>query len=105
MLTPTTEAAQALAREWGLTISDNITEEAILKALAERVIVLMSKGAEPFFQLMYRLDISEKKLQAVLGTNDVAERIARLIYDRQLQKIASREHFRNSASNDPDLEW
>jgi hypothetical protein len=84
------EAAIALQQEWGLTLPVLLTEEEILCLLKLRVISLAEKGAESFYQLMYRLDISEKKLHAAMGDEDVAARIAKLIYERQIQKIVSR---------------
>jgi len=100
------EAAIALQNEWGLQLPDIISEEEILKQLAKRVAVLIDQGPETFFQLMYRLDISEKKLNGVMQEEDVAENIARLIYDRQFQKIQSRRLFKSMNEEvDPELKW
>jgi hypothetical protein len=100
------EAAQALKNDWGLQLPDTLSEEAILQLLAERIVTILERGSETFFQLMYRLDISEKKLNIVLQQDDVPAKIARLIYDRQLQKIQSRhEHRVNRESKDEDLKW
>ncbi len=100
------EAAIALQNEWGLQLPDIISEEEILKRLAQRVTVLIEQGPETFFQLMYRLDISEKKLNGVMHEEYVAENIARLIYDRQLQKIKTRELFKSMNEEvDPELKW
>ena len=100
------ETALALQNEWGITVPEVLSEETILKMLTDRVVVLMDKGSESFFQLMYRLDISEKKLHGVLHEADVAAQIARLIYDRQLQKISSRQQYKMPKTNtEPDLEW
>ena len=100
------EAAIGLKQDWDLQLPDAVSEEAILRALADRVVVVLERGAETFFQLMYRLDISEKKLNAVLQDDDVAMKIARLIYDRQLQKIQSRLNNKVSKdSDDPELKW
>jgi hypothetical protein len=56
--------------------------------------------------MMYRLDIPEKKLNAILNEPDVAHQIARLIYDRQTQKVASRKAYaKNSPAPEPGLEW
>ena len=85
------EAAVALQQDWGISIPVALSEDDILRLLAARVATLTEKGAEQFYQLMYRLDISEKKLNATIGQPDVAERIAKLIYDRQVQKIISRQ--------------
>lgn len=100
------ETAAALKEDWDLQLPDTLSEETILRLLAERIVVILERGAETFFQLMYRLDISEKKLNAVLQEDDVPMKIARLIYDRQLQKIKSRHENRmKTSSDDPELKW
>jgi hypothetical protein len=100
------ETALALGAEWQLMLPDNISEEAILELLTARVVVILERGPETFFQLMYRLDISEKKLNAILDLENVAAKIARLIYDRQLQKIRSRlVNKMTRETDDPDLQW
>lgn len=100
------ETAIALGQDWGLLLPDTLSEEAILKLLADRIVTILERGPETFFQLMYRLDISEKKLNAVMQDEDVAAKIARLIYDRQLQKIQSRiANRKTSESDDPELKW
>ena len=100
------EAAIALGQDWDLRLPDMLSEEAILKLLADRIVTILERGPETFFQLMYRLDISEKKLNAVLRDDDVAAKIARLIYDRQVQKIRSRlANRKTSESDDPELKW
>ena len=100
------ETALALQGDWDLQLPQLLSEEAILKLLADRLVTILERGPETFFQLMYRLDISEKKLNAVLQDDDVAAKIARLIYDRQLQKIKSRHENRmTQQSDDPELKW
>lgn len=100
------ETAQALQGDWGLQLPDILSEEAILKLLADKIVTILERGPETFFQLMYRLDISEKKLTAILGDEQVASKIARLVYDRQLQKIQSRlAHRKTNEQGDPDLNW
>ncbi len=98
--------AQELQQQWALQLPENLSEEAILEKLTERVMQLVNEGPDAFFQLMYRLDIPEKKLMLVAGDVDAARKIARMIYDRQLQKVRSREYYRNNPLNDdPDLKW
>lgn len=100
------ETAQALKTDWELQLPDTLSEEAILQLLADRIVTILERGSEAFFQLMYRLDISEKKLNAVLQGDEVPLKIARLIYDRQLQKIKSRhEHRMNRGNDDEDMKW
>ena len=95
-----------LQAEWGLELPNTLSEAAIIEKLADRVVVLLERGQQAFFQMMYRLDISEKKLEAILNEPDVAHQIARLIYDRQTQKVASRKAYaKNSPAPEPGLEW
>ncbi len=107
MATPETELlVQRLQQEWDIVVPNIISEEAILDSLERRVITLIERGAETFFQLMYRLDISEKKLNNVLHDMDAPRHIARLIYDRQLQKIHSCLTTKTTDPNeDPELKW
>jgi len=90
------QTAGALQEEWGITAPDVISEEAIMQKLEERVFNLMQQGSDAFYSLMYRLDISEKKLNIVIGSEDAPRRIARLIFDRQLQKAKSRMEHRQT---------
>ena len=100
------EAAVALQQAWGLQLPPVISEQTILEQLTARVIYFLERGPEAFFQLMYRLDISERKLNAVMNETDVAQQIARLIYDRQIQKIRSRHIYKSSnTEEDPELQW
>lgn len=100
------ETANALKGEWDLQLPETLNEEALLQLLADRIVTIMERGAETFYQLMYRLDVPEKKLNAVLQDNDVPHKVARLVYDRQLQKVKSRhEHRMKKESDDPDLKW
>ena len=100
------EAAQMLQQEWGMEVPQLISEETILKMLAHRVVELLEKNTETFFQLMYVLDIPEKKVHSAMHEQDFAEQIARLIYDRQIQKIHTRKYFKDARQDpDPDLKW
>ncbi len=101
------EAALALRAEWELELPDTLTEEAIINLLATSIVKIIERGPDAFYQLMYRLDISEKKLNAVLKSDDKAHQIARLIYERQLQKIQSRIKYKTGKVNevDDELKW
>lgn len=97
---------QALQQELGLQLEQMVPEEEILRQLSHRVELLLRNGHGSFFQLMYRLDIPEKKLSAVIDDADAYYKIARLIYERQLQKIQSRKrHPNNKKDIDGDLSW
>ena len=93
------ETALELQQEWGIVAPTVLTEEELLQLLAARIADLTAKGPEQFYQLMYRLDIPEKKLQAEVGGADPAMGIAQLIYARQVQKIESRRKHREYLAN------
>ncbi len=97
----------ALSKDWGLAMPDTISEEEIIRLLADRLAVYLDKGPEAFFQLMYRLDISERKLNAILHGQDPAPAIARLIYERQTEKARSRAFYKkdDKGADDPELSW
>lgn len=96
----------AINQHFGLALSQEFSEEDIIQMLSERVIQYLNKGPEAFFQLMYRLDIPETKLVAILHTDNAALEVARLIYNRQLQKIKSRASFKKTdEESDPELKW
>lgn len=99
---------------WGLLHKDmelstppRFTEQMIMDILRQKVSELLQKDAESFFQLMYRLDIPEAKVTAALQDKDFAiDKLAHLIYTRQMEKASSRANFRKqqNAKND-ELEW
>lgn len=98
--------ARHLQDDWELQIPDTFTENELLELLAAKISRLIELQPETFFQLMYRLDIPEKKLNAVLGNMDAIDKIARLVYDRQLEKALSRQQYRENNDNiDKNLQW
>jgi hypothetical protein len=55
---------------------------------------------------MYRLDVSEKKLQRALADREGGvKKVALLVFDRQMQKIYSRRRFPPPVNEDEDLSW
>jgi hypothetical protein len=81
----------------------------LLNAIAARVAELIKEGPEPFYRVMYRLDISESSIRQMGTEEDVAMATALLIYRRQLEKlesrIAHRKNMDNDSVSDPDLRW
>lgn len=100
------EVVQMLEADWGLQLPEMVSEETILKHLEQKILELADKNPEAFFQLMYRLDVSEQKVKSVLFEPDAGMQIARLVYKRQLQKIEARKLFRDKGDvADEDLKW
>ncbi len=100
------EMAMALESEWQLQAPQMLSEEAIISLLTEKILAIIQQGPNAFYRLMYRIDIPEKRLVKVLGNDDTAQQIARLVYNRQLEKITSRHRHRQQQNDiDPDMKW
>ena len=99
------DSLKEISNIWGIELPAGITEAEILSALAARVTQLLAKDPERFYQIMYRLDIAEKKVVNAINAPDAAMNIAKLIFQRQWQKAASRAAHKPKPGNDEDLKW
>jgi len=69
------------------------TLETIREALAERIIELLNRNPEKLMVLLYRIDVSEPRVNEIFSTAlppDVPELLADLIIERQLAKAETR---------------
>lgn len=96
---------QAIQRDLGIELAGVFTEQEIIDKLALQIALISEKGPETFFQLMYRLDIPEKQLVNAMHDRQVATEIAKLVYNRQLQKMRSREYYKRKPGSDEDIAW
>lgn len=94
---------QELARLTGVDFTREANVRKRLSALLSELIVNDQHG---LFYLLYRIDIPEKKIKAMLQQphEDAAMVIADLIIERQLQKIQLRSQYRQNPDNIPDDE-
>jgi hypothetical protein len=82
-----------------------LRDYAFRQKLEDGINDLIVHNFEKLVQLLYRIDVNEAKLKAMLADNtneDAAKIIAALIIERQLQKIKSRAEFKKN--NDPSEE-
>ncbi len=94
-----------LEAEYNISLHGLISEQEIVEKLALQVGAIAEKGPDAFFQLMYRLDISEKQLNIAMIDREAALKIAKLIYTRQLQKVRSRAFYKRKDHEDGELRW
>lgn len=94
-----------LEAEYNISLHGLISEQEIVEKLALQVGAIAEKGPDAFFQLMYRLDISEKQLNIAMIDREAALQIAKLIYSRQLQKVRSRAFYKRKNHEDGELRW
>ncbi len=82
-----------------LDSADGISERELEKMLANRVAFLLANQLEFFFATMYRMDVSEPKIQEALSAQDEKPslKIAQLIIQRQKEKQASRRKYRSES--------
>lgn len=94
-----------------LTVNESFgletTENNISQQLAERINNLIINDFNRLVQILYRADISEKKLMALLQENkkeDAGTLIAALFIERQSEKIRSRQEHHRDRNDIPEEE-
>lgn len=96
---------QDLNNSYELELRDVPTLEELEILLAERVNRMIQQDFEGLVQLLYRVDVSETKLRSLLESNageDAARVIARLILERQWQKIETRRRYRRDVEGEEE---
>ncbi len=81
---------------------DNL--EQLKKHLTRKITELMDTNYEKLINILYRIDINEKKLNDLFGSKNrefIPARLAELIIERQLQKISFRNRYRNQRNQLP----
>lgn len=101
------EILKGLQKDFDLMIPETFSREIILEKLKLKISEMLQGNAEVFFQILYRLDISEQKTNTALMDHEHAvDFLAELIYDRQLKKAISRaENKPQNLPVDEDLKW
>jgi hypothetical protein len=85
-----------LNSSYGLDLPETTSIEALEAILAERINTLIIDDFNRLVQLLYRVDVNEEKLKNLLRENTTVNAgllIARLILERQWQKIETRRKF------------
>jgi len=94
-----------LNNSYELELRDVPTLEELETLLAERVNRMIRQNFGALVQLLYRVDVSETKLRGLLEENsgeDAAIVIAKLILERQWQKIETRRRYRRDVEGEEE---
>ena len=86
-----------LNHSFGLDLPETATIEMLERVLAERINTMINADFNRLISLLYRIDVSETKLKQLLKENtgtDAGLLIARLVLERQWQKIETRRKYR-----------
>jgi hypothetical protein len=92
----TPELRSDLNNSYGFNLPEVLTIDALETILAEKINTMITADFNGLVQLLYRIDVSEPKLKKILrenATTDAGLLIARLILERQWQKIETRRRF------------
>ncbi len=98
----------SLNNELAIELPEKIAMAEIEATLAMHINQLIQHNFQQLVQLLYRVDVNEKRLKTLLQENpgeDAGKLIARLIIDRQLQKIKTRSSFRSARDIPDDEKW
>lgn len=71
------------------------TEDEFLKLLTRVIQHLLDNDFERLLNGLYRIDVDENKVKMAMATDNVAENIARLIIERELQKVETRRRYKH----------
>ena len=81
--------------------------EKIREQLISLINELINKDFHALVQLLYRIDVDEKKIRHYLDTNkneDSAFILADMIIERQFEKIKSKKHYSKKNDHESDEE-
>lgn len=101
---------ELIARDFELEFVDDqaqITEEELLLLLSNRITYMIEYQLEFLLSLMYRLDISEQKVNAALspGAPEPANiGLAQLVIERQKQRTFTKQYYKQEKLEDLDEE-
>jgi hypothetical protein len=85
-----------------------LEDKKLFEALSGYINVLVNTDFQRLISLLYRMDVSEKKLVALLKEHageDSGKIIAALMVERQIQKIKSRQDHGRADNIDEDESW
>jgi hypothetical protein len=86
---------ELILREFQMQKGSN--KEAILEALTQAIIVLLLRDLEKLWNILYRIDVNERKVKALFDKSnpqEIAPEMAKLIYERMEQKALTRIQYR-----------
>lgn len=89
-------------KNMSIALPDSISLDELQVRLGEYINQLIQTDFQKLIMLLYRIDVSEVKLKQLLKVQpqeDAGKIIADLVIERQLQKIKTREQFKQQDNN------
>jgi hypothetical protein len=103
-----TDLIPILRQSMEIDLPQNISFELLKERLSSHINFLIQSDFQKLVSILYRVDVSETKLKNLLKENqgfDAANIITDLIIERELQKIRSRQEYRNDENISDDEKW
>ena len=103
-----TDLLPVLRQSLEIDFPENISFELLKERLSSHINFLIQSDFQKLASILYRVDVSESKLKNLLKENqgfDAANIITDLIIERELQKIRSRQEYRNDENISEDERW
>ena len=103
-----TDLLPVLRQSLEIDLPENISFELLKERLSSHINFLIQSDFQKLASILYRVDVSESKLKNLLKENqgfDAASIITDLIIARELQKIRSRQEYRNDENISEDEKW
>ncbi len=108
MSDPNKDIIPMLNKELSLDLSETLAMDELTEQLTDHINHLINTDFEKLIFYLYRIDVHEEKMKQLLqqqqGEN-AAQLIAKLIIDRQLQKLASKQNFHPSPGESDEERW
>lgn len=98
---------QLLNQELALELSAKLNMDELKATLTTYINHLINTDFEKLIFYLYRIDVHEAKMKQLLQAHEgenAAALIAQLIIDRQVQKIETREAFKNNTAEESNEE-
>ncbi len=85
-------------KDFNLEISVNEVSsvEDFQQKLSKLIQHLLDNDLERLINCLYRIDVSEEQVKLAMTGNNVAEQIALLIIEREMQKVITRENYKTN---------
>jgi hypothetical protein len=102
-----TELIQDLNRSYELELGEHLNIDELEDSLGQKINILIREDFSALVQWLYRIDVSESRLRKLLKVDtgeDAGKIIARLVMERQWQKMETRRQSRRDPSTG-DSEW
>ncbi len=96
-----------LNRSCGLELAEQLSAGQLEALLAEKFNSMILKDFSALVQFLYRMDISESRLQQLLKQNageEAGKIIARMVIERQFQKMETRRLY-SSGHQKGERDW